>query len=125
MLRLCSYKVSAHIAQCLQSYRDLPIKQSHGPWKMSTKGFLPRKEAGCARWAKQGISSADLERDLYYFSSMGCDKGYGPTKCSVFLIFLCSRQIFPSTIIILLSVRDKCLYVLYYIDHKTIGCYTL
>lgn len=52
---------------------------------MSTKGFLPRKEAGCARWAKQGISSADLERDLYYFSSMGCDKVYGPLSALCFL----------------------------------------
>ena len=69
----------------LRSPRDCPLKQSHDPWKMSMEGFLSRKEAGCARWAKQGISSADIERDLFYFSSMGYDKVYGPLTSLCFL----------------------------------------
>lgn len=35
--------------------------------------------------AKQGISSADIERELYYFSSIGFDKVYRPVTALCFL----------------------------------------
>lgn len=76
---------TSNSAMGLLSNGDLPINKSHGPWKMFVKGFLPRKGAGCAMWAKQRTSSTDIERDLYYFSSMRFDKVIGQLTALCFL----------------------------------------